>query len=181
MGKQRPNPCEACGKSARVLILDGYSAGKPLFRRLCLDCADDTPPAPAARWTALYPLLIIVGAYLGAGNLLGDWIGLTGADGFGRTQVIGLIVGIAAVALGGVFRIDLLALGGAVVFGMALIGDLAGLRGSQGFGWKQQVGLGVAVALIAAGWIGRRQAAKRLTSVPVSVSCNSAVNADNFR
>lgn len=140
--------CEECGQPARVRILETYSAGRPVFRVRCLNCADAFLPASSAAdaaragrrpgWRAA---LIVGGLVIGALGGLGDQLGVHGSRGFGAYQLAGVLVGVVCVVTGAVTHADAVAIFGTIVFGVAVSADLLSIGGVSGFGWKQQAAI----------------------------------------
>jgi hypothetical protein len=167
--------CEDCGEPARVCVLEGYSSGMPVTRRLCLVCVDQERPQAGAHGSSvsrrlLHPgtLLIIVGVLLAIASTSVDYIGVTGSPGIGGYQLLGLGVGAVCVLFGAMLRIEVLAVAGAFAFGLAACADLLGVTGSKGVGWKEQCGYLVAALLVAGGFLYRRLG--RVRSRPVTSS-----------
>ncbi len=145
-----PHMCEQCSQPAKTCILRGYDAGRPVFERLCFDCADRAVDAPLAfrrdRPTG-GTLLLTTGLLLAL--LVGsvDFLGPTGTGGLGWLQISGLILALATLICGALLSIGPLIIIGAVALLLAAGADLLSLGGSEGIGWKQQSGLLLAAIL----------------------------------
>jgi hypothetical protein len=97
----------------------------------------------------LSTLLGLVGCALGAFVLLSDWLvppHLTA--GFGRHKELGLSLGALLVLVGALARADVVACGGALVFGASLVAGLFGFSHAPGFGGKQQALLVASVVCV---------------------------------
>ncbi len=141
----RDKVCDACGAEARVHLLEGYRGGLPAGRSLCFDCADLVRRVDRVGGLGigrsrrgLSIILACSGVALAALGLLGDRLGIGDTPGIGWLQRSGLAVGALFVVLGALLRIDLIAVAGTILFGLAAIADL--LKGAAGdvIGWKQQ-------------------------------------------
>jgi hypothetical protein len=158
-------PCDRCGAPARVHVLAGYADGRPIGRHFCHACADVAyelhlgaeagPGRPRPRVSSLIIVVGVVFAVLGTSF---DLFGVKGAAGFGWQQQGGVAAGVLLVILGGLLRVDALAIGGALLFGAAVLADVYGTLGSPGIGLKQQLLVAAGVLLIFAGvWLRRRK------------------------
>ncbi|MGE0480127.1 MAG: hypothetical protein AB7Q17_06600 [Phycisphaerae bacterium] len=155
--RARGGACEICRQDARVAALLGYRGGSPVVRHWCLACSDTAARQAAdaahgrrtARGRSAALLASYFGLLVGFLSLAGDHLGITGQSGFGHYQQIGVVLGALCMALGALARVELVVVAGTVVFCAALLGDALGLRGGAGFGWKQELGVVVAVILSA--------------------------------
>lgn len=147
--------CESCGDPAILLVLEGYSQSRPVRRAFCANHAQfagnrlrprtEAEPRPRRGSAAI---AIGLGALtLTLIAMLGDRMPSTHA-GFGIAQAVGLAVGAFCVVLGGVLRLDVVSIGGALLAGMSLLADFAGGGRSAGFGWRQQLVLAVGFLLL---------------------------------
>jgi hypothetical protein len=163
-------PCERCGAPARVHVLAGYVEGRPVHRHFCHACADVAYELqlevgvgrvrPRPRVSSLIIAVGVLFAVLGASF---DLLGIEGAAGFGWQQQGGMAVGVLLVILGGLLRVDAIAIAGALLFGAAALADVYGTLGSPGIGLKQQFFVAAGVSLILAGiWLRRRKRQQRL-------------------
>jgi len=110
-------------------------------------------------------LIIAVGVLFAVLGVSFDLFGMKGAAGFGWKQQGGVVVGVLLVVLGALLRADVLAIGGAVLFGAAALADVYGTLGSPGVGWKQRLAVAAGVLLILMGiWLRKRKRQQRLVS-----------------
>ena len=110
-------------------------------------------------------LLIAVGVLFALLGTSFDLFGIRGAAGFGWQQQGGVTIGVLLVVLGGLLRVDAIAILGAALFGAAALADVYGLLGSTGFGLKQRVAVAVGVLLVLIGiWLRKRKRQQRLES-----------------
>lgn len=145
--------CARCGAPARVCVLEGYRNGEPIMGYYCLNCPVDPSHSHGvsgpARARLSVPVLICLAAMtlavLGGGA---DIVTSEANPGFGWYQRMGVIAGIVLTFVGVLLRVDLLALGGVIIFGGALTFDFLSLGGSPGIGWKQQVLLVLSAVLL---------------------------------
>lgn len=156
--------CERCGGPARVSALEGYEDGKPVYRQLCLGCADaafksyleggagHSRPLPSVG-----SLLIVSGMVLAALGFAADLLGIHGSEGFGWRQEGGILVGALVVVVGVLARVDILAIAGAILVGIAAMADVRGLMGAPGFGIRQQAVALTGLMLILGGQLLRRR------------------------
>lgn len=160
MDEEQKDPCEVCGRPARVRVLEKYKDGKPVFRSYCLDCAD-TPRVPDDENTGVRhhlsvgSLMILAGlivAFLGGA---GDYLGIRNPGGVGWYQMSGLGVGALLVVLGAILGVDLIALVGTFVFGLSACSDVLGLGDNPGIGPMQNLALVGGTLLIAVGVVVR--------------------------
>ena len=135
----------------------------PVTRRLCLACVDQEKPRAGTHHAAADhrllhtgTLLIVVGVLLAIASTSVDYVGITGSPGIGGYQLLGLGAGAICVLFGAMLRIEVLAVTGALAFGLAVCADLLGVAGSQGVGWKEQCGYLVAALLVVGGFLYRR-------------------------
>jgi hypothetical protein len=136
--------CEQCGAPQRVAILVGYADGGPVRRSLCLECADAADAGrvsgsvgPTRRRPTMGSLLIATGLLVTLFGIVVDLFGVQTNAGFGLKQQAGLLVGALVVTLGAVLRIDILAVSGAILLGLAGLADLCEEVGTPGLGWQQ--------------------------------------------
>ncbi|MFO0837885.1 MAG: hypothetical protein U1D55_05115 [Phycisphaerae bacterium] len=149
--------CAVCGASARVHVLEGYRGGQPCYRSLCFQCADAArrvervSPRRHRTGRGLALALILGGVSLGILGAVGDRLGIGANRGFGWLQQSGLATGALFVVLGALLRIDLIAIVGTILFGLAASADL--LRGTDRhlIGWRQQSAILLAAVITAAG------------------------------
>lgn len=150
--------CAHCGGPARVQVLEGYAAGRPLRRRLCLGCVD----GHFARYIASgaesgRPHLSISSGFLFTGALVAllgvsaDQIVPAGSDGFGWRQWSGLLTGALFITLGAMLRVDIVGIAGAALSAIAILADVLGNAGSPGIGWKQSLAIIGGIGFVAIG------------------------------
>ncbi len=165
-GRRWRQTCEICGDESCVHVLTGYSEQTPLFRNLCLACAErplepaeETPAAAGRPRLSAAAAVIVAGVLVGAGGALADQLGVGGSSGFGLAQMIGLAVGGVCIMVGAFLRVDTLGIAGGILFLASAGADLL-VGGKGGFGWKQVAAVAMGCALTAAGmawlFIGRR-------------------------
>jgi hypothetical protein len=150
--------CEDCGQPGRVQILEGYRAGAPVMRVLCMPCADHacvTPPetdSPAARGRLSPGATVILGGVcLGLFALLRQHVGLGQAAGFGVEARLAACLGALLVLLGALLRADVVAVVGTLVFGVAAGAGLFGPVDAVHVGLVSRSGIAVSLGLIAVG------------------------------
>jgi hypothetical protein len=154
-----------------VNVLEGYVGGQPTRRHFCLECADvayglyieggtgRTRPRPH-----LSSLLIAAGLLLALVGASVDLLGIEGHAGFGWKQQAGLVVGTLLVALGALLRVDALAIGGALLFGVAALADVYGTVGTPGVGWRQRAAILAGLVVVLVGFYAReRRLSRRLS------------------
>lgn len=156
--------CERCGAPARVCVLEGYVGSHPVHRHFCLDCADsayrlylENSPGrvrPRLSWASLF---ISAGLLLTALGAAADEFGVHGSAGFGWKQQGSLLVGALVVVIGALLRVELLAIAGAVLVGLAALADVFGPVGSPGVGWKQAATIFTGLAFLSAGLLTRKR------------------------
>jgi len=158
-----PGVCELCGRPARVHVLEGYAAGRPLRRCFCVPCAaapSSSPRAAQARPARLRLRIVVglAGVALALVGLLGDQLIPEGHAGFGWYQRIGALIGALVLFIGMLVRAEVVVAGGALFLGAALCADWFGLTRGPGIGWKQQTMLAVGGACVVLVLAGRRVA-----------------------
>jgi hypothetical protein len=149
-----PDVCHWCGDRARVHVLEGYELGRPIVRRLCLQCATPDRLLGFERRTSTARLgfawmVGVAGLVCGLIAVLVDSVPLRAQAGFGVYQGAGVLIGALAVVVGALSRTDLVAVAGTFVFGGAVFADWLGETRAVGVGWKQQLLFVVAVTCIA--------------------------------
>ena len=167
-----PARCDRCGAPARVHVLAGYVEGRPVHRHFCHACADvayelqlEVGAGNARPRPRVSSLIIAVGVLFAVLGTSFDLFGVEGAAGFGWKQQGGVAIGVLLVVLGGLLRVDAIAIAGAVLFGAAALADVYGLLGSPGFGSKQRFAVAVGVFLVLIGiWLRKRKRQQRLAS-----------------
>jgi hypothetical protein len=145
--------CQACGAPARVHVLVGYASAQPVRHAYCFAClpADSeaaTPVDPRQRLSLAW-LLAILGMVLGTIGALADDLTVSTHAGFGWWQVAGCGFGMLMILLGGLLRVDLVAMGGLLLFAASASADWFGPR-SPGVGYKQVLVLGISGICLAA-------------------------------
>jgi membrane protein implicated in regulation of membrane protease activity len=161
------NTCDKCQEPARVHILEEYEKGTPLFRHLCLSCADalSEETARGSRGTngnraSMASILIMVGIFFGIVGMASDYIGISRGSGFGWLRLLGLLVGVLFVLVGALIRVDAIGVAGSIILGLTACVSLFGLSQVSGIGWKQQLAMTVGLLLILTGvllkrWVNR--------------------------
>lgn len=158
--------CCRCGGEARVAVLLGYQSNHSVAHDLCLICADAGSFRPiqdvsrAPRRISLGTTLALAGA--GLGLLSFGWDGVMA----GLGQLLGMQSGLVAIGallvlIGALLRADVIALAGTAAFVVGLAAEILLLQPTPGLGWKQQVGLSLAVGLMLWGGIVRRLDSRR--------------------
>lgn len=150
--------CETCGAAARVRLLEGYAAGEPLFHSFCLACADRFRPAaspfnPSER-LSFGTVFVLAGILLMLLGGFGDMFHLRTHKGFGLYQQFGVAIGLFMIVLAALLRVDVFAIIGLAVLGLASGGDIIVVTSSAGLGWKQQLALALGGAVTGIGlWL----------------------------
>ena len=157
--------CDTCGKSATVRVLEKYADGEPVFKRYCLECAQRAGGAPVIEGDAAPKHRLSFGSMLIAAGVLivivaatGDYIGIRGSSGFGWYQALGICLGALCVLIGALLGVDVIAIFGTIIFGLAACSDLLGIAGVPGIGWKQNLAIFAGVVLTTVGVILRLRA-----------------------
>lgn len=152
-GAGQPVLCDSCPHPARVRILEAYQQGCPVFRHYCLHCTPRTTlPQPLVSQPARRPRLTIAalvglsGVVIGTLAVFGETVLPTFNTGFGRHQWAGVLLGGLMTFIGTLLRVDVVALGGLLIFGMALSADF--FSRMPGFGWKQQALLSLSLGCV---------------------------------
>lgn len=153
--------CDVCGGPARVHVLIGYSAGRPLRRHCCLACAPRTdalaPDAEPSRGrTRLTSLAMGLGLLIAFSGLAKDWIFPQTTAGFGRYQWLGVLIATGVFIVGVAARADVVAIGALLLVGGALLADLIGQTATPGFGWKQGLAVEAGLLIVAIAYLVRR-------------------------
>ncbi len=154
--EQARQACQDCGRVARLMVLEGYTAGQPIVTRYCLQCAPTARPVrqpmvqAASHLLRLGSLLVFLGLLAGLLGAFADPFRVLGGM-LVWYRRIGLAAGALAVFLGAVWRIKAIALTGATIFGLAAIAGLAVLAGNPGLGWRQEFLVLMGAVLVAGG------------------------------
>jgi len=150
--------CEDCGQPGRVQILEGYRAGAPVMRVLCMPCADQAcvtsleTDSPAVRGRLSAGSTVILGGLgLGLFTLLRQHVGFAQAGGFGVEEQLAACLGALLVLLGALLRVDVVAVIGTLVFGVAAGAGLIGPADAEHIGLVSRCGIAVSLGLIAVG------------------------------
>jgi len=96
-------------------------------------------------------LLVLFGLLMGFIALGADYLGISGQTGFGWYQRLGLLIGMALVVMGSLFRVDVMCVVGVVLLILSLTADFLHVGMSPGIGRRQQFAMGLAVATLVAG------------------------------
>jgi hypothetical protein len=149
-----------------VRILANYVGGEPAFQHYCFRCADrylgqQVPEPATARRVSPGSLIILAGTIFGLLGLAADHLGIHGNPGFGWYKQSALAAGSLLVCLGSFWRIDVLGVVGILLFLAAASANVLGLAGREGFGFKQQLAIGVGLLLVAAGIALRKRSGRR--------------------
>jgi hypothetical protein len=152
--------CDICGKPASVRVLERYADGEPVFKRYCLECAQRVGGAATMKGGATSrhrmsrgSLLIAAGVLIVIVAATGDYIGIRGSSGFGWYQALGICLGALFVLIGALLGVDVFAIFGTIVFGLAACSDLLGIAGVPGIGWKQNLAIFAGVVMTTVGVI----------------------------
>lgn len=154
--------CDVCGAPARVHVLIGYSAGRPLRRHCCLACAPrtdvpGTEAEPSRGRTRPTSLAMGLGLLIAMSGLLKDWVFPHTTAGFGRYQWSALLLAIGAFVVGVAARADVVAIGSLMLVAATLLADLIGQTASPGLGWKQGLTIEVGLLVVAVAYLIRRR------------------------
>lgn len=127
--RRRP-VCQLCGITARVHVLVGYENDRPRILDYCIGCAShdsrgytspDSTPRMRIRTSAV---LVVLGVLVAGVGAIGALVDVSGHAGFGWYQRLGVGLGVLVAICGGLLRVELLALSGAIVAGAAAGVDL---------------------------------------------------------
>lgn len=147
--------CQACGASARIVVLEGYRDGEPLMAHYCAECRAKTHVAARSVESvresrlSLGTLVCIAGVTIALLGATADLLSLWPSMGFGWLQRTALITGAIVTFLGVLIRVDVVAVGGALTVGIALCFDWVSIAPVPGIGWKQKsVLIGAALLLV---------------------------------
>lgn len=141
----RINACDICDATARVTVLARYSKGAPQKHHYCIDCADKPRAlkvkSPARDGSSIGTLLVCIGGLCAMLATFGDKVpGFEGLHpGYGRTQGLGIILGVLSVVLGAILRVDMLAICGTALTALTACADFIVVKRTPGVGWKQVV------------------------------------------
>lgn len=99
-----PPKCESCGLPASITRLEGYDDGARQTRTLCEVCdaqaANTKPPAAVILYRVVWlPVTLCLLVWL-----ISMALGFSPRPGFGKSQIIMLIVGFVLLNVGGVLR-----------------------------------------------------------------------------
>ena len=157
--------CEDCGEPGRVQILQGYRAGSPVVRFLCMQCADQTCSVTVKESAGVVrgrlsagATLVLGGVCLGLLVIFRQQIGLGEISGLGGGGRLIASLGALLVLLGALLQVDVVGVLGTLVFGVAAGTNLIGLANAEHVGLVSSGGLAASVGLIVAGLIVRRRA-----------------------
>jgi hypothetical protein len=126
-----------------------------VLRRFCRECQRRTE---AAAGVDNYRIAIVVarvlvyaGVALGLLALVSPYLGMQGHPGFGWRQITGTEIGFLVLALGMLNGRPLPSVIGLFLFVLSLGADFFEIGRSPGIGWRKQIALAVATALILGG------------------------------
>ncbi len=150
--------CEECGGPVRVQILEGYRSGTPLVRFLCMQCADRAGTVEGERGIrseanrlSAGSTIMLGGLCLGLFAIISQYLHLGRFPGFGVPQQLAACLGALLVLIGALLRVDIVAIIGTLIFGVATCADLIGLAEVSHLGLVARVGITVGLVLIATG------------------------------
>jgi hypothetical protein len=160
-GSEAKPVCECCGAPAVVHIRNEV-AGEVIVRHFCLDCADAEANAspPRERRLNIPVALMIVGLIILLMSVFADALAFGSSRGFGWQQWSGVALAGLLTLAGAIMQIPTLLLIGLITGGVTVLADWLAFGSAPGFGWQQQLGSAVGVALIAASWAVARAMAR---------------------
>lgn len=149
-----PSCCEDCGRQARVVVLEGYTDGRPRRRAMCLAHAAERAPQalrrqPGPRRPSITTLIGIAGGVGAMIGLLGDSLTTAVPMTFGWSQGALVAAGGLIIFVGALLRADFVALAGTLLFIGGLCAEWLSGAPAEGFGVRQQGFVVVGVALFA--------------------------------
>lgn len=162
--------CLLCPKPVRVRVLTGYSDSKPQISGYCLDCVEaaSTPSVKVNKDAGSFALLLAhIGLAFGVVGAFSDWILIESESGFGFHQQVGIALGVISFTLGVMLRIDLMVVGGLVLFALAAGADM--ISSQPGYGWRQDLLLKGGLLIVALSltiYVIQRRGRKKLAPVP---------------
>ena len=160
--------CPVCGSAALATIVSEDGAGA--LRQFCRDCDR------RRRWyersgvrhiaSGSARLLIYAGVILTVLTITADGLSISGRSGFGWRQITGAEIGFLCIVLGLLIRGALLGVFGIFLLTVSLGADLLRIGHSPGLGWRKQLALVLATALLAAGTLWQRALRRRAAGFP---------------
>jgi hypothetical protein len=149
--------CPVCGTNSLVPVLSAGPPGSRVLRQACRECERRRGAEGRERarqvGVVLAHLTIVAGIVLGVLTLSADYLGISGKPGFGWKQVVGAETGFLCIVLGLLLRRAMLGVGGLFVLALSLGADLLRVGHSPGLGWRKQLALLIAIALVALGGV----------------------------
>lgn len=130
------------------------------MRHLCLRCADagDVPAVRSERRLHYAAILLVVGLLVLVVSSAADVLQFGDAAGFGKWQILGVLLAGFLLLIGTMTRIFTLLAIGLITGVLTVLADWLGFGNAEGFGFQQIGGCLVGIALIAAGLlVARRQ------------------------
>jgi hypothetical protein len=150
--------CEDCGQPGRVQILVGYRAGAPVMRVLCMPCADlacqaapETDTRAARGRLSAGATVILGGVCVGLFAILSHKAGFGPSGTFGIEERLAACLGALLVLIGALLRVDVVAVVGTLVFGVAAGAALIGPVDANHIGLMSRCGIAAGLGLIAVG------------------------------
>jgi hypothetical protein len=153
--------CEQCGAPALVHIRNELD-GEVIVRHLCLQCADAeaSVPPPRERRLNVPVALMTVGLIVLVMSVFADVLAFGSSKGFGWQQWSGVALAGVLILAGAIMQIPTLLLIGLITGGVTVLADWLGFGSAEGFGWQQQLGSALGVAMIVLAWVLARAMAR---------------------
>jgi hypothetical protein len=152
--------CETCGERARVHLLSGYVRGARVTRHFCVPCAQAAEAALCEidvrpRRFSLPVWVGLTAAALGVAGLSGDYLTWPSHMGFGHYKQLALLATSAALLVGVLVRVDLIAWTAGFVWAVVLYVGWSGPVRAPGFGPRQSLAVAASLGLILIGLLSR--------------------------
>ncbi|MBI5865375.1 MAG: hypothetical protein HZB38_12875 [Planctomycetes bacterium] len=154
--------CGACADPARVFVLTGYAGGQQIIERFCVKCAPRHvsaafPVSEIRQRPNIGSILLVAGAIVASAGTVGLLWNFSLTSGFGIYQVVGAGLG-ALIAITAIFLgIDLLAIAGATVVGLAAGADWIAIVPTPHRAWLHILGIALGLACVTIGLALRRR------------------------